>query len=264
MKKKWIALCVIFVFTMLAVLAAGWKINRRVQVTAYIYDSCGGCFTGENPCKPCTVEMRLRDYLQKTLNAENLTERTEYHVRNLLYEKYQTELNRIREDHKEDLMEEYPLVFVDGQPLAGWDVLRESLVPTIRRKIYGPFSVFFSETAEPEAILLEPDGVNRIVYFKSPGCAQCEQVEDYFRELRESMTGSDTFEIEILDVSQTENIDMMEAYCLEYELEPDLLMTPTVFIGKTVLEGKDEIEIFLEQRLLSGDGEKTPAPFDIG
>ena len=258
MKKRWIISGAVFISTVIAVFVVGWKMNRKVQVTAYLYDSCGGCFTEENPCKPCTVEIRMYNYLQKTIEAADMTQKVEYQVYNLLYEKYRTELNQLQGG---SASVEYPLVFVDGQSLSGWDELKESLIPVIRKKAYGPFSGLFADPEVLQMISLEPDGKNRIAYFKSPGCAQCELAESYFQILEGKLSGN-SFIIDTYDVSQMENTDIMEAYCREYELDPDMLMTPVVFVGKTVLEGSDEIEIFLELKMLQGDGLLTPVPVE--
>lgn len=259
MKKRWIIFGIVFVLAVITASVIGWKMNRKVQITAYVYDPCGGCFTEENPCKPCTVEIRLYNYLKTAIEAAGVTHRTEYQVYNLLYEKHRTELNRIQRENRKNEPEEFPLVFIDGQPLSGWDELQESFIPIIRKKAYGPFSGLFTGPEAPQMISLEPDGENRIVYFKSPDCVQCGLVENFIQILQERLP-ENSFAIDTYDVLQPENIDIMEAYCLEYELDPDMLMTPVVFIGKTVLEGSDEIETFLELKILQGDGFLTPAP----
>ena len=243
-KKKTMRPVLPTILVLAAIIAVSMvRANAQYKIEAYVYDPCGGCFADGIPCKPCTVVLELEQYLGGELKRQGMSENYEVFVGNtLLPEIKEQYLFRIGVWDKG----EYPVVFIGDHILYGWDEIRSEF-PQI---LGGKTTSEQPPQKEPQTDF--QSGVDLFVYFKLPSCGQCAEAEELFDRLEQKGVPSKrlTYDVE-------SEFGLFERYCQAYGADSETLCLPAVFVGDSVLEGYEEIEMFLEEYLGRGDGMKT-------
>lgn len=220
-----------------------FRANAQHKIEAYVYDPCGGCFADGIPCKPCTVVIELEQYLGGELKRQGLSENYEVFVGNtLLPEIKEQYLFRIGVWDKG----EYPVVFIGDHILYGWDEIKSEF-PRILGGEAASEQPPSEETQSPFQ-----SGSDLFVYFKLSSCGQCAEAEELFDRLELEGVPSKRLTYDLED-----HLGLFERYCRAYGADSETLCLPAVFVGDSVLEGYEEIEMFLEEYLGRGDGMKT-------
>lgn len=79
---------------------------------------------------------------------------------------------------------------------------------------------------------------SKIIYFYSPACSECAKVHEYF----EDSLNSNTLEtIEMIDITQGENLQLMKDYFTTYNVSKERRAVPIIFAGDKYFSGTDKI-----------------------
>lgn len=94
---------------------------------------------------------------------------------------------------------------------------------------------------------------NTIIYFYSPTCSSCMELQDYFKTLKNDIV------IQSYNITESDNKGLLNAYCDYYKVNEKIYgIVPIIFVGDTFLFGKDEITKNLTEVLDSTDVIHTP------
>lgn len=240
-----VAMLVAAILLILGVSSCGTA--KTISVEGYVYDPCGGCFSANNPCKPCTVVKELESYLHEKAAKYNLEGSLDINVYNTLFDENKEKLEESL--GREPDTENYPIVFVDNTVLVGWEEIESELLRTID---HNSSTTEKNETSKMQLEVKET-AESMAIYFKTEGCGQCKKTE----ELLDSAEKGEHI-IETYDISDNSSYRLLEAYAEKYNLQAEEILVPIIFVGDSVLEGYDEIETFLFTYLEEGKGCATP------
>lgn len=253
-RGRWIRTAQIALLLVIPGVLLFWNRNgtgSQVVIDGFVYDSCGGCFTENNPCKPCKVVLELEGYLSAELARLGIEEGCRIQVHNLLYDEQKELLSERLPDERPGEMA-YPVLFLDDEALCGWDEIRERFVPAILVKMGKEDPGTVSGT-EKEIDLVRTEG-DRIVYFKMSTCASCVKTKDCLDEV---LSKYENVDLITWDMEDQGNLALFRAYCRMYDVDAEELSVPAVFIGDRCLEGYEEISLFLEPYLEAGYAHDT-------
>lgn len=237
----------------LASFSFGWEGEKREKITldGYVYDSCGGCFSNKNPCKPCQVVKELEAYLYGALDQYDLRDSFSLEVHNLLYDEEQTAL----EERLPGVTlgeEQYPVVFIGDRLLCGWDEIKKD-IGSVLRQISGKETATAMPAASEKIELVQAEEPT-VVYFMMTSCRSCKEAGAYLDTLREK---EDAFTLQTFNMEDSESVAVFQEYCSKYGLNTEETYVPVVFIGDKSLEGTEEIKTFLESFLDLGYADTT-------
>ena len=228
-----------------------WLPNK-VKVDCFVYDPCGGCFSDNNPCKPCNVVLEMEKYLFNKVDELGLREAADIHVYNVMYDIQKDLLmGRVQPGLEFD----YPVLFVNDTALFGWNQINERFDELLLQMV----------RARPNRSVKRDNSINVTyvhektekpvaIYFKRQDCRSCKKTEEYFAQ-KGNFKG--LCEVLIYNIENEENTRLFEEYRKEYGVNLETAGAPMIFIGDTFLEGYEEIETFLEVYIESGYGLKT-------
>lgn len=244
MKRKRMALPLwIGAFILLMSVQSGVGAAYPVHIEGYVYDPCGGCFSENRPCKPCTVVLQLESYLYDTAELYGAEKNTRITVYNTLLEE-----GRERLAAKLEIpTTAYPVVFINDAVFCGWEEIKNKLPAMLGQQLS-------ENTAKPNGLAFTRGKQNAAVYFKAESCGQCKKTDEWLKTIQP--TGDYT--VEIYDISENKNAELLRSYAEIFNLQPEEVLLPIVFVGDVALEGFDEIELLLETALNNGSGYQTP------
>lgn len=246
----WLLCAVVLIIAAAGVWACTAK--KPVRIDGYVYDSCGGCFTDNAPCKPCKVVIGLEQYLFEALDKAALREHCEVEVHNVLSDKEKQALARSMEEFAAGDTGEYPVVFVNCEKLQGWTQIKEAFSRTVAEAVgKAPADVSMESNRQ---IILEKATSDTVVYFKMTACSSCKKAGKLLTELSAK---TNLFELLTYDLEEPGGLEMFQAYCGTYGVDADTASVPMVFIGDKYLESFEEMELFLEAYLESGLAQTT-------
>jgi cytochrome c biogenesis protein CcdA/glutaredoxin len=96
---------------------------------------------------------------------------------------------------------------------------------------------------------------NLLIYFYSPTCHSCSNLQEFFDELQSDNEG---ISLKKIDISQSENKGVFNSYCEFYNVDDDFVTVPMVFIGDIYLHGEKEIRSLLYTYLEDNKKIMTP------
>ena len=222
-----------------------------IRIDGYVYDSCGGCFTQDNPCKPCKVVLELEAYLSSELARLGIEGECTVKVYNLLFDEPRKLFSDRLFEHDSGSME-YPVLFLNDTALYGWEQIKKDFAP-ILLEYSGKVAPGTSALHEKE-ILLEKSESDIVVYFKMKSCGSCENTQEYLDRLFQRYGH---VRLLTMDIEEQGNLEIFQAYCRMYGTDADTMSVPAIFIGNRSLEGYDEISLFLDTYLEAGYAHNT-------
>lgn len=225
--------------------------SPQIRIEGFVYDSCGGCFTQNNPCKPCKVVLELEAYLSSELARLGMEEECDVKVYNLLYDEPK-ELLSARLLEREPGRMEYPVLFLNDAVLYGWEQIRQKLAPTLLE--YGRKTDPGASALHETEILLERSESDIVIYFKMKSCGSCKKTQEYLDGLFQRYGH---VRLLTMDIEEHRNLEIFQAYCRMYDANAETMSVPAIFIGDRYLEGCDEISLFLEAYLDAGYAHDT-------
>lgn len=230
----------------LAFLLGADKAPAEVHIEGFVYDSCGGCFTDNSPCKPCKVVLELEEYLNAELDRLGAGEDRWVEVHNVLYDDQKKLLSqRLSKDRLGEM--EYPVVILDDTVLYGWEQIKRELAPAVlARTGRGGSGQEAGEAKEPR---LQKAGSDTVVYFKMQACGSCRKTGAFLEEL---LGKHGDFELLTYEMEDRGNLELFQAYCNTYGMDAENTFVPVIFIGDRCLEGFEEVQLFLESYLEAG------------
>lgn len=246
LRGLWQALLLAAALACLASLPGADKAPAPGKLDGFVYDSCGGCFTDSSPCKPCKVVLELESYLYTELERLGAGAGWQVQVHNVLYE---GERELLAQRLSPALLQEaeYPVLVLDGVVLQGWGQVRQGLAPALLARAgreapgTGP--------GAPGGVRLEKAGRDTVVYFKLESCGSCRKTDAFLDGLLQKYS-----HVELLpyEIDGQGGLEVFQAYCRAYGLDPDNTFAPVVFVGDRCLEGLEGIQLFLGPYLEAG------------
>lgn len=230
-----------------------YKAPATVKIEGYVYDSCGGCFSDDIPCKPCKVVLELEEYLYSELDRLGARDACKVEVHNILYSKQkQLFSQRISENKLGNI--EYPVLFINDTVLYGWAQIRKEFARTVLTGIGKDDSGIESVSSDKEEIVLAKAKSDTVVYFKMTSCRSCQKSEKFLDDL---VKKRGDFSLLTYDIEDRGNLSLFQAYCGKYGVNAENTSVPVVFIGDKCLEGFEEVQVFLEPYLEAGYAKDT-------
>lgn len=237
---------------LLVIFICDYKLNRKVNIDCFVYDPCGGCFSDNNPCKPCKVVLEMEQFFFNKIDEFELREVSDINVYNTMYD-YNKDL--LKTKVQPGLEVEYPVLFVNDTALFGWNQINmhfdELLLKATRVK---PNHSIRTDNATDVYYVQEKTEKPVAVYFKRQGCRSCKKTEEYLAR-KDNFNG--LCEILTYNLENVDDVRLFEEYCKSYGVDLETAGAPMIFIGDSFLEGFDEIYTFLEVYIESGYGIKT-------
>lgn len=225
------------------------KKYKNTVIMAYVDDPCGGCFTDNSPCKPCTVEIETRVFIEKKLNDLEV-ENVEIHVKNIQKQEYALEFFQLISQYK---IEKYELPFIklNDNYISGWDNIKKQFPLFLQQN---GLNIDKGKLKDDPNISLVPSNKNTIIYFKLPGCKECELVELLLDDLK---LNNSHLNIYTYNLNINDNLEIFKQYCINMDLDFNKTLVPSIIIDNHILEGYEEISTFLPTYISQNKGNDT-------
>lgn len=262
-KRRIMFICVgCILLTFLVIYWWAWK--SKVIIECFFYDPCGGCFTDTGPCKPCKVEADLAHQYTEIISQHGFEKIVDLKLYNVLYEVYErTYENRLRRHNLINEEGKYPIVFIGDRYLIGEDEIRNKMVSLITeaknpiRKIQHCIYQIYNKMLIRKKINWEIANENCIVYFFTPYCSECKQVEIYLKDLKKESFSNNNFQVISYNIDEKDNLSLLKKYLQCYQEQTNEIVVPTIFIGDRCLQGYENIKCYLKKALIEGQGIRT-------
>jgi glutaredoxin len=217
-----------------------------VDLDFYVFDSCGGCNI-QNPCKPCTLFIKLDTDLRRLLDKSGFRRKVNLSSYNIYFE---NDRNQCRENLARFGMTEppaLPAVVIGDRILTGTKNMEEGVIPALKEEFAFPGIIFKALGAERRGRyttgLYEK---TTAVMFSLPTCEDCKKTA----ALLEDTEGLSVVTHETLTA---EGRKLYERYCGAYGVPVEDYAVPRIFMGRDVFLGYDETLVRLEDTLKKGE-----------
>ncbi len=228
------------------------RLNSKVKIECFVYDPCGGCFSKNIPCKPCTVVLEMEQFLYNKVDELGLRDVSDINIYNTMND---TQRNLLNERVPKELEVEYPVLFINDKVLFGWNQINRS-IDEMLLKMAGVRNKHTDKAdgSMEASFVYEQTQTPLAVYFKMEDCRACKKTEEYLVQ-HDDFNG--LCEITTYNLDNVDALRLFEEYCKKYGVNSETAGAPMIFIGDTVLEGYEEIETFLEVYIKNGYGATT-------
>ncbi len=256
MKKRYIGGILLLSLAVCITVTASSAKSRTTEIHAFLYDPCGGCFTGEVPCKPCRAVLELESYLYEQLDAENVRNRFSVISHNLLKVNERDDFEAITGKSFSG-QKKFPVVAVNGQLLIGWPEIKDNFKEAVSEKEKPEAKRPKGNISKEKEIILKETAEPVIVYFKVNGCKDCKTIEQYYDDNHEIF---DEIGWVTYNLSDSGAMSVFSKYCEFYQINEEDATVPLMIIGKRYLEGAAEIESYIQKYLDLGYANNTMLP----
>ena len=252
----WIAILAGMVILVMVVV-----VNQPViSIEAYLYDSCGGCFTDTGPCKPCKAVEDYSIRLREANKANNLQGKVKLDVYNVMTPFYKQQyMSRLDQYQIEDSL---PVVFVDGQVYTGNDAIQLTFMAGLAKQTSFPGNLI---------ALFQPDGAeikkdrplssrdeNVIVYFYLENCEECKKMNDLLAE-QQALFPEDKIDRR----NYLEEQYLYDQFLELYQINQNQPTVPLVFAFDQYFKSADELEQWMENEdEISLEKTRVPAGYE--
>jgi len=263
-RRRILALAAVVLAAALAAIAAVvlLRASPAVALVVYAYDDCGGCFAGDNPCKPCEIleDLQLQYYeiLERAgyagspsagsggANGANGADDANSDGGMRTGAGSVRVVNTRGEAGRSAFADECARLNIDGEAVAfplvvlnGAECFSGAAAPaqvSQRLAKQGFFPSLRSIFARPKTLLAN----NEMVYFYSEFCGECIRVEENLESIQALLQESG-IGITRYDVSEGDNYTLLTEFLAERGLSHKSASTPYVFWGGGAYHGSIEI-----------------------
>ena len=208
---------------------------KKVTITCYLFDPCGGCSVEENPCKACETETLYRNKYLGIIDSTGLAQRVDFRLYNTLYDKnlkaYQTDMQRL--GFSSDIM---PVMSINGIVLEGDKEISERMEAVIKDTLFLPSLMLPNKEKKGETEIKDI-----IILFKTTGCEDCNELENFINETIPESLKNKFIEF---DITEDNNYERFRDYCVVYDANTEYLV-PAIFVNEHCLVGSDQIEEYI-------------------
>lgn len=227
-----------------AIAAAAFLFSRSasqpVALEIFAYDDCGGCFAGDNPCKPCVILEELQVTYYGILEQAGIAQESRIRIVNLRGESGQEAFRAVRE--RLDVAEEqvgYPFVILDETTWFAGETAPSDLSQKLKnRGLSGLFAPKPQKTASFSN--------DEIVYFYSEFCGDCVRAARYLDQAEAALLEAG-LTVTRHCVDTDEGYALLTDYLSDYGLGHKSATVPYLFRGQSHYFGSSEIGAILAQ-----------------